>query len=169
MEQNYRNGDIEMKETYLDIMQQSLEKKILVLEHIIELNQKQRRGLENPELGPDEFDEIVEAKQQMIDQLEQLDSGFERLFENVKNDLGENKEQYVDRIRKMQELIWDITDRSVEIQVQEQRNKDLMTQKFSDIRQKAKSLRTSNKVASQYYKNMAKLNYVDPQFMDDKH
>lgn len=158
-----------MKETYLDIMQQSLEKKIVVLERIIELNQEQRIGLENPELDPDQFDEIVEAKQEMIDQLEQLDSGFEKLFENVKNELADKKEQYADRIKKMQELIKDITDRSVEIQAQEQRNKDLMTKKFAAIRQKAKSVRTSNKVASQYYKSMAKLNYVDPQFMDDKH
>ena len=162
-------AEVEMKETYLDIMQQSLEKKIVVLERIIELNQEQRIGLENPELDPDQFDEIVEAKQEMIHQLERLDSGFEKLFENVKNELADKKEQYADRIKKMQELIKDITDRSVEIQAQEQRNMDLMTKKFAAIRQKAKSVRTSNKVASQYYKSMAKLNYVDPQFMDDKH
>ena len=49
---------------------------------------------------------------------------------------------------------------------QEAKNKDLMTQKFVSVRQKAKVVRTNSKAASQYYKNMMQLNVVDPQFMD---
>ena len=161
-------AEVEMKETYLDIMQQSLEKKIVVLERIMELNQEQRIGLENPELDPDQFDEIVEAKQEMIDQLEQLDSGFEKLFDRTKEELNGHKEEHADKIRLMQGHIKSITDKSVEIQAQESRNKDLMTKKFMMIKEQARAFRTSGRVANQYKQNMDKLNFIDPQFMDNK-
>ena len=48
-----------MSESYVEIMLQSLEKKKLVLDNIIELNQRQRTGLENPDFTPEEFDDIV--------------------------------------------------------------------------------------------------------------
>lgn len=157
-----------MLQTYIDIMLQSLEKKEAILDNIIELNKEQRNALENPELTPDEFDEIVEAKGELIDQLNLLDSGFEKLFERTKEELNGHKEEYADKIRIMQGHIKSITDKSVEIQAQESRNKDLMTKKFTMIKEQARSLRTSGKVANQYKQNMNKLNFIEPQFMDNK-
>lgn len=157
-----------MSESYVEIMLQSLEKKKLVLDNIIELNQRQRTGLENPDFTPEEFDDIVESKSRMIEQLEQLDSGFEKLFERMKDELESNKEAYKEQIRAMQEDIKAITDKSVQIQAQESRNKDLMTQKFAQVKSQVKNVRSGGKVADQYRKNMAKLNYIDPQFMDNK-
>lgn len=157
-----------MLQTYIDIMLQSLEKKEAILDNIIELNKEQRNALENPELTPDEFDEIVEAKGELIDQLNLLDSGFEKLFERTKEELNGHKEEHADKIRIMQGHIKSITDKSVEIQAQESRNKDLMTKKFTMIKEQARSLRTSGKVANQYKQNMDKLNFIEPQFMDNK-
>ena len=68
----------------------------------------------------------------------------------------------------MKAMIHHLTDLSVEIQAQEARNKELMTKKFVDVKKKTKGLRTSGKVANEYYKNMMKINQVDPQFMDNK-
>ena len=157
-----------MSESYVEIMLQSLEKKKLVLDNIIELNQRQRTGLEKPDFTPEEFDDIVESKSRMIEQLEQLDSGFEKLFERMKDELESNKEAYAEQIRAMQEDIKAITDKSVQIQAQESRNKDLMTQKFAQVKSQVRNVRSGGKVADQYRKNMAKLNYIDPQFMDNK-
>lgn len=157
-----------MSESYVEIMLQSLEKKKLVLDNIIELNQRQRTGLENPDFTPEEFDDIVESKSRLIEQLEQLDSGFEKLFERMKDELESNKEAYKEQIRAMQEDIKAITDKSVQIQAQESRNKDLMTQKFAQVKSQVRNVRSGGKVADQYRKNMAKLNYIDPQFMDNK-
>lgn len=157
-----------MLQNYIDIMLQSLEKKEKILDNIIELNKEQRNALENPELTPDEFDEIVEAKSEAIEQLNLLDSGFEKLFDRTKEELNGHKEEHADEIRTMQECIRRITDKSVEIQAQEARNKDLMTKKFTMIKEQARTFRTSNKVANQYKQNMDKLNFVEPQFMDNK-
>ena len=157
-----------MTESYVDIMLQSLKKKVQILDEIIRLDEKQKEILENVEATPDEFDEVVEEKGRQIEQLELLDSGFEKLFEKVKDQLEGNKEQYAESIKQMQSLIRKITDKSVEIQAQEARNKELMTQKFAQVRKYAKAIRTGGKAASQYYKNTMKLNEVDPQFLEIK-
>lgn len=157
-----------MESTYVNIMIQSLNKKIKVLEEIKRLNQLQKELLEDEKSSVDAFDKTVEDKSDCIKQLEQLDDGFDTLFDKVKDELNNNKEVYADRIRKMQELIRQITDLSMELQAQESRNKDLMTRKFVSIKERAKVVRTNTKVANQYYKNMMNLHYVDPQFLDNK-
>ena len=62
------------EQTYIEIMQQSLKKKLAILDKIISLDEKQKEQLENPTSTAEEFDEIVEAKAKLIEQLEQLDS-----------------------------------------------------------------------------------------------
>ena len=157
-----------MQETYIDIMIQSLNKKLQVLDAIIEQNIKQKEVLENQKSTIEEFDATVEAKTALIEQMQQLDSGFEKLFDRVKEELAENKGTHAESIKIMQSCIRGITDKSMEIQAQEARNRDLMVRKFAFVRETAKNVRTNSKVASQYYKNMMKLNYVDSQFMDNK-
>ena len=157
-----------MSELYIDIMLQSLEKKEVVLDRIIEANVRQEAVLKNPEGDPEEFDETVETKGALIEQLEQLDSGFQKLFDNMKEELDGQRENYAKQIEQMQIHIRSITDKSVQIQAQEARNKELMTQKFARIKEMAKQTRASSNMVNQYYKNMSKLNVVDPQFLDDK-
>lgn len=157
-----------MEQTYVDIMIQSLNKKIQVLDKIMELNQLQKEQLENTTAPVEEFDKTVEDKAALLEQLEQLDSGFDKLYERVKAALNEDKESYADKIGLMQECIRRITEKSMEIQAQEARNKNLMVKKFAFVKDTAKNLRTNKKVAGQYYKNMMRLNCVDPQFYDNK-
>ena len=157
-----------MQNTYIDIMIQSLEKKIQVLEKIKKQNLLQKEILEDEKSEADAFDKTVEEKAALIEQMTQLDSGFDKLFERVKEELNTNKEAHAEKIKTMQALIRQVTDLSMEIQAQEARNKDLMTRKFVYVRETAKAVRTNTKAASQYYQNMMQLNYVDPQFMDNK-
>ena len=157
-----------MQETYVDIMIQSLNKKLQVLDQIIQINLKQKDILENSKAPVDAFDKTVEEKSQLIEQMQQLDSGFEKLYARVQEELQTNKAAYTEQIKTMQSCIRRITDKSMEIQAQEARNRDLMVRKFAFVKETAKNVRTNSKAASQYYKNMMKLNYVDPQFMDNK-
>lgn len=157
-----------MQETYVDIMIQSLNKKIQVLDQIIEINLIQKETLEDPKAEIEEFDKTVENKALLIEQMQQLDSGFEKLYARVQEELQTNRETYTEQIKTMQSCIRRITDKSMEIQAQEAKNRDLMIRKFAYVKETAKNVRTNSKAASQYYKNMMKLNYVDPQFMDNK-
>ena len=157
-----------MEQTYIDIMIQSLNRKIQVLDHIIEVNLRQGNILEDKKASVDDFDKCVEEKAFLIEQMQQLDSGFEKLYARVEEELKTNKEKHVDSIKQMQSLIRKVTDKSVEIQVQEARNKELMIRKFTYVKDASRGLRTNSKAASQYYRNMMQLNYIDPQFMDNK-
>lgn len=153
---------------YITIMLQSLHKKEKVLNSIIQINKRQKEELENPSLDPDDFDKTVEEKSELIEQLELLDNGFEKLYEKVREELQTNKEIYKDEILKMQGCIRTLTDRSMEIQAQEARNKQLMEQKFANVKKQVKEIRSSQKVVNQYYKNMMKKGYVEPHFLDNK-
>lgn len=156
------------EEDYVKMLRESLENKVCILEQIQEKNQKQTFILKNPVATPDELDNNLEQKSQLIDQLVQLDNGFEQLYSRVSEMLDKNKAYYKNEIVLMKELIVKITDFSAAIQKQEQMNKILAVDKFSNVRDQVQKVRKSQKAVNSYYKNMMKVNYVDPQFMDSK-
>lgn len=153
---------------YILMMLQSLQKKEAVLDSIIQYNQRQKTELENPSLSADDFDKTVEAKAKLVEQLDLLDSGFEKLYEKVKAELQEHKEAYKKEILQMQGAIRRLTEKSVTIQAQEARNKQLMVQKFNSVKKQVREVRSSQRVVNQYYKNMVNRAYVEPQFLDNK-
>lgn len=153
---------------YIVILIQSLKKKNYVLDRIIIANQKQKEALEDPNLDPEDFDKIVDEKSRLIEELEQLDGGFEQIYDRVREELQEKKEAYKEEIREMQRLIRELTDKSATIQTGELRNKELMQRKFAEVKRQVREIRSSQKIVNQYYKNMMKTSYVDPQFMDNK-
>lgn len=156
------------KSRYLPVMLQSLKKKEQVLTEIIQLNQRQRAELENPALDPDDFDKTFQEKAKRIEELEKLDDGFQELYERVREELHGNRDAYREEIQKMQGYIRRLTEKSADIQTQEARNKELMQQKFASVKKQVKEVRKSQKVVNQYYKNMMKAAYVEPQFTDKK-
>ena len=121
---------------------------------------------ENSDL--EEFDRIVSYKEKLIREIQVLDGGFEKLYERIKDDLLAEKKQYASEIKKMQSLIEDVTELSVAIQASEQRNKQLVEQYFSYTRGKIRQAKKSVKVASEYYKSMNRMNYVDSALLDKK-
>lgn len=157
-----------MSETYLAIMLQSLKKKEQVLDEIIRLNDLQKKELTDQATPVDDFDKTVEDKSACIDQLDQLDSGFEKLYAQVQEELQANKGQYADTIRELQKRIRSVTDKSIMIQAQEARNKDLMMQKFTTVRKHAKDVRANSKAITGYYKTMTHSGYMDSRYMDGK-
>lgn len=157
-----------MSETYLAIILQSLKKKEQVLDEIIRLNDLQKKQLTDQATPVDDFDKTVEDKSACIDQLDQLDSGFEKLYAQVQEELQANKEQYADTIKALQKCIRSVTDKSIMIQAQEARNKDLMMQKFTTVRKHAKDVRANSKAITGYYKTMTHSGYMDSRYMDGK-
>lgn len=139
-----------------------------MLESISIINQRQKTELEDPSLDPDDFDKTVEEKAKLIAELEKLDDGFDEVFQKVRDDLTNHKEEYRDEIKTMQDLIRSLTAKSATVQGQEARNKVLMEQKFTAIKGQVRKVRSSQKVVNQYYQNMMKANLVDPQFTDSK-
>ncbi|MEY8517261.1 flagellar protein FliT [Lachnospiraceae bacterium 29-84] len=157
-----------MGNDYLDVMVQSLQKKVKVLDGIIQKNKEQRQILEQEDLDAEAFEKNVQEKSDMIDQINFLDEGFEELYGRVKSVIEAEKQAHREEILLMKQLITEITEKSVTIQSEEVRNRKLVEYRFSQERKKAMGKRSSSAAANMYYKNMAKLNYVDAQFMDKK-
>lgn len=159
---------MENEADYIRIMVESLEKKRDVLSQIIELNRQQKFLLQDPNLSPEEFEKNITYKGKLVEQLNLLDSGFEKLFARVRELLDANREQYAKEIQTMQSFIKEITAQTNTIQTQEIRNKEEATRKFSDVREQVKGVRNSQKVVKQYYQNMMSRRDTTPQVIDNK-
>ena len=157
-----------MTGNYLTLLEESLRRKLQVMEEIQKYNMRQQEIFQSGEVDIDKFDEYVAEKGVLIDKLTALDSGFEKLYAKVSEELQGSREQYADQIRTLQGLVTQVTDRSVDIQAQEARNKKLVEDFFRRERDGIKIGRKSTKAASGYYKTMSKTAVVAPQFMDSK-
>ena len=104
----------------------------------------------------------------MVDQLNQLDEGFQQVYDRIKPALQKDKESYKEEVGIMKQLIAEITEKSTTIQAQEHRNRELAVKRFALVKGNIRQARTSNKVASQYYQNMSRVNVGDSHFMDSK-
>ena len=143
-----------MPETYIAIMLQSLQKKEKVLDEIIRLDDVQKKVLTDNNCTVDEFDETVEAKSACIEQLNQLDSGCQKLYAEVETEIKDNREKYSAEIKKMQECIRSVTDKSVKIQAQEARNKELLKEKIANVHKQATEVRKNSRAITGYYNSM---------------
>lgn len=154
--------------TYITILIQSLEKKVLVLDKIIESNKEQREILSQEELDTDRFEANLDEKGRLIDELNLLDDGFQEIYNRVKDELGDNRELYKEEIKRMQKLISDITERSVTIRAEEERNRAVAAKQFDNMRDNIQAAKRSRQAANVYYSNMSRVNTVDAQFMDKR-
>lgn len=153
-------------ENYLKILEESLVKKIKVLEQIEEVNKAQAELLSDDSFDAERFDKCVDEKDAMISELGQLDEGFESLYDRVREQLLQEKDKYTEQIKTLQKLIGVITDKSVSIQAQESRNKASVERHFTKQRKELGQGRKSSKVAYSYYQN--KTGVVGSYFMDTK-
>lgn len=153
---------------YISVLIQSLEKKKDILDKIIAKNKEQKNLFIDEDSDPDRLEENMQEKSVLIDQLNELDEGFAQIFDRVKSVLKTEKDSYKEEIAVMQKFITEITEKSTNIRAQEQRNRELAVKRFSSVKKGIRKARTSNKAASQYYRNMANMNVVDSQFMDKK-
>jgi hypothetical protein len=151
------------------MLEESLVKKIEVMNKIEEENNRQTEVLKNSEEVDEEaFDNTVDKKGELVDQLLLLDEGFQSLFDRVKEDIGNNKDKYKEQIKRMQDLIHEVMDLSSSIEAHEHRNKKLAEQYFSTARQKLGSSKRSSAAAFNYYQTMSNYKEVPPQFLDKK-
>lgn len=157
-----------MSEQYLNILRESLEKKLSVLDEILRISQNQSDILTTEPVDFEQFDQCVDDKDICIEQLEKLDEGFELVYEKVKQELYNHREQYTAWIADTQKMIAQIMEKSVAIQAQEARNKQAVEQVMQKERRGYGKGKRSAKAAMDYYRHMNNTQVVEPQFMDQK-
>ncbi|MDE5803242.1 MAG: flagellar export chaperone FlgN [Lachnospiraceae bacterium] len=155
-------------DNYLKILEESLRKKLQVLDEIQAYNEKQKQVFQSDSVELSEFDAAVEEKGKLIDQISKLDEGFEVLYSNVAKELEGNKEKYATQIQTLKQLVQQVTEKGVSIQAQEARNKALIESYFAREREQIRQGRQASKAAYDYYKSMSNTNAVPPQFLDSK-
>ena len=85
----------------LEVLSESLSLKIEVLKEIQEYNDKQTEAFSGQKPDMESFDEAIDEKGRLIERIEELDNGFELLYENVSETLKQNKAQYASQIREI--------------------------------------------------------------------
>jgi predicted nuclease with TOPRIM domain len=155
---------------YLDLLEESLVKKIKVLDEIGEFNLKQKSLFTTYSEKPDfdQFDEYIEEKDRLIEELNMLDEGFEALYERVAETLKTNREANASRIKKLQDLIREVTDKSSTLQAQEAENKKLMEGYFKNVRSGIGKERTSLNAAYSYMQAQRGMGGAESLYMDSK-
>ena len=89
-----------MGNDYLSVMVQSLQKKVRILDGIIEKNKEQHQILEQEEFDADAFEVNVQEKSDLVDQIIFLDEGFEDLYGRVKAVVEAEKQEHKEEDRK---------------------------------------------------------------------
>ena len=107
---------------YIQIMIDSLKKKIQILDTLLAYNEEQAEAIKE-DVNPEVFDELVSKKAEQIELIRKLDTGFDAVYQKVKPEITTHPELHRDEIKQMQELIMQLTDRSVKMEASEKRNK----------------------------------------------
>jgi hypothetical protein len=156
------------RKSYLSLLETSLEKKCELLSQLYEFSKEQEKLMNEDKMSDDNFNRIVDEKDKLIFEIHQLDEGFDKIYQRVKNELSINQNKYIAEIIKLKELIKNVTDKGVQLQVIETRNKSKMDTYFKSKRNQIKSFKLSNKSATNYYKNMVDQNQQQAYFFDKK-
>ncbi len=155
-------------DTYLDMLQDSLKKKLDILNEIIAYQREEMDMLKEERMDMEAFDKSIDKKVALAEGIDKLDDGFEQVYDRIREEMIGHKEKYAVQIRAMQDMIAEITEKNASIQAEESRIKlavdHYVRRESAALRQK----RDNGKAARSYYNNMKKLNYVDSQFMDKK-
>ncbi len=141
---------------YLEILEKSLHKKLHVLDKVQEYNEKQYECFSAENVDMEGFDAAIEEKGKLIEELNKLDEGFETLYAGIAEQLKSNKDKYAPQIGGLQDLIRQVTEKSVSVQAQEARNKALIEKFFAKEKNQIRDGRVNSKVAYGYYKSLDK-------------
>ncbi len=82
-----------MTENYLQIMTESLEKKLEVLDKVYEINKRQLAASTKRPFDAEAYDVIMDEKGELIDELNRLDDGFTSTYELVREEVQGNPDR----------------------------------------------------------------------------
>ena len=152
---------------YLKILDESLDKKLALLKEIEDLSLSQSVMIEDGAAFED-IDANMDDKAALIDRINKLDEGFQAMYDNIKENLEAQKEEYEDEIELIKKKISEVMSCSTQIQAIEARNKAAMKQRFAKAHKDIRSRTVHASQVQDYYKVANRLNAITPQFMDKK-
>lgn len=141
--------------TYVKIMRESLERKQNYLTEILQLTNSQAVLANAEKFDEDEFALIVDRKDMLIGNINEIDKGFSSVYDRVRSEIQSNPAAYREDLKTVQQLIRTCVDLGMQIEAAEERNRVVMEQVFSAKFQGVRQMKQSKSVANKYYKSMA--------------
>jgi len=159
---------MDLSVTYLSILQDTLDKKMQVLNDIFVVTKQQEQFLKLDEVQTEALDRTMDQKSEYLKKLNELDDGFEKLYAKVRQQLQEAPGAYAQQIALLKQSISGIMDLSVSIEALERKNKLAMERYFIRHRKNIHTYKTSQKKVNAYYNTMTKFSPHQSYFMDKK-
>ncbi len=141
--------------TYVTIMKESLVRKKNYLQEILELTNKQGELATADKLDEEAFSKLVDRKEVLISNVNEIDKGFTSVYERVRKEILENKDLYKDDLRDIQDSIRQCVELGMNIESAELRNKSALEAAFAKSFKGVRQLKQSKQVATKYYKSMS--------------
>lgn len=158
----------ETTNTYLQMLNESLQQKLAILYQIYELTKEQDLCFRDEDEVIQVMESCVEAKEPLLERLTKLDQGFDLVYSKIKEQVIENIGEHKAEIAKLQASITEITSLSVKVQTLEQSNKLKFELFLSGKRNEIKQFKVNNQTASNYYKSMTGKHQGESYFIDKK-
>lgn len=153
---------------YINVLADSLQKKQTALQEILKITKQQEELLKIGDFAEEDFLKLVNQKQRYISKMQELDNGFEAIYNRVKVELEAGKEQYRSQITRIQRLIVQVTELGVDIEALEKRNKAQMDKVIEQRQEIIRGKRMNNNGVSNYYRNILSQQYNQSYFLDQK-
>lgn len=154
--------------TYINILTDTLKKKNDLLDQLIMISSEQDNIISSEQPDMERLEQTFSEKEVFISQLNQLDDGFEKVYQHVKDALQTDKDQLKEQILKLQELIRSVTEKSTQLQVIEHRNKSRFQLFFAGKKKEIRNFKVSSRTADSYYKSVLNSQPGESYFLDKK-
>lgn len=142
-------------DTYIDVLLTSLKKKEQVLGKLDRVVEKEDIALKDADASIDELNELQQQKEDLLAEIEQLEIGFEKVYERAGEELSNERQKYRPQIEEMQRYIKSITDLTVKIKAQEERNRQYMEAFLKSKKREIKQYHVGNQRMAQYHQHSA--------------
>lgn len=152
----------------LQLLIETLEKKERILQKIFDKSKIQLEVTEQEFLDAERFDQLVDDKEVLLEEMAKLDEGFDRTYERIRDELLQHKDEYKKEIAHLQKLIAKGVDLGAQISATEGRTKDKLVGSLNRTKKELAKKRVSSKIATDYYKTTNNLKHIDSLFLDKK-
>ncbi|MDU6263945.1 MAG: flagellar export chaperone FlgN [Anaerocolumna aminovalerica] len=154
--------------TYVHILTDTLFKKNFLLDKLIQITEMQEKYITLTPPDIDNFESSLTDKEIIIEKINELDEGFEKIYEHVKEEIVSNKLNHKVAISELQNLIKQVTEKSAKLQTLELKNKKSLEIFFANKKKEIRDFKKSSETASSYYKNMMNQQLDESYFLDKK-
>ena len=108
----------------LQLLIEALEKKKTILQDILQKSKAQNDVASLENFDAKQFDQLVDDKAELLQQMESIDDGFDAVYHRIKDEMLQKKDDFKTEIARMQKLIRETIDLGAQIHTTEVRTKE---------------------------------------------